>query len=152
MSNQQSGIDWAKAITAGAVATVVMTIVMMIMGMDLMKAMGEGMVGSEGGAMVYVVGGIMHFMIGIVYGIVFAAIAPKVPLPSAVSGLVFGAILVPIAMLTVPVMMGMMPYASTDNPCADNPCNPCNPCGQEADNPCNPCGQEADNPCNPCGQ
>ena len=163
MSNQQSGIDWAKAITAGAVATVAITIVGMFMKMDMMKMLGAGMVGEDGGAMVYVIGGIMHFMIGLFYGVVFAVLSPKVPLPPVVSGLIFGAVLAPIAMFTSPVMSGMMPYGSADNPCGGNPCggsNPCgqtedNPCGQTEDNPCgqtedNPCGQTADNPCNPC--
>jgi len=172
MSNQKLGIDWSKAITAGAVATVVMTLLMAIVfKTDIMKGIGSMIVGSDGGVMTYIVGGIMHFMVGIVYGIVFAFIAPKVPLPSIATGLVFGLVLTPIAVIGMPIMMNMAGGGDGENPCGgSNPCastidnwtpisapqeNPCNPCASnpcQASNPCaeNPCEGVAQNPCNPC--
>lgn len=164
-------IDWGRAVTAGFVATVVITISMALFGMNIMKSLGTMMVGVNAGAGAqYALGGLIHLMIGIGYGIVYAALfAPIRGWSTLMKGAVFGLAITAIALAAMPVMAAMMGAGGASNPC--NPCGaqmgstmqgtPCNPCGAKMDgttagNPCNPCGARMGettqgNPCNPCG-
>lgn len=134
-----SRIDWGRALVAGLVATILMTITMALFGMNLMKSLGGMILGADAStAMQYLVGGLIHFMIGIGYGLVYAAlVAPRLSWHPVLKGAVYGAALTVIALVMMPVM------ASALGGGAGNPCNPCNPTGGAtagAANPCNPCG------------
>lgn len=149
--------NWGKAVLAGIVATVAITITMLIQGNNILLNLGGMLMPGGGDAAKYVVGGIMHFMIGIVYAIVYAAILGRVSMSPGIKGVLFGLAITAVAMAMMPIMTQMMSGGAAGNPCnpcaaAANPCNPCatalNPCAS-AGNPCNPCSG-AKNPCNPC--
>lgn len=163
-------IDWGRALTAGLVATIVMTVVMALMGTNIVKMLGSMIAGSGSAAMQYVAGGLIHFMIGIGYGLLYAAvIGPVVEWNRVLKGIVYGLAITAIALAAMPVMSAMMEGSagSAQNPCAtkaadtQNPCAAANPCAQNpcaAKNPCapsNPCTAKAaaqtGNPCNPSG-
>jgi hypothetical protein len=72
-SQPARSFSWSRALLAGLVATIVMTIAMMVMGMNLPKSLGSMLVGSKANtATQYAVGGAMHLMIGLIYGVIFA--------------------------------------------------------------------------------
>ncbi|GIV01640.1 MAG: hypothetical protein KatS3mg015_0470 [Fimbriimonadales bacterium] len=159
--SMQKSPDWGRALVAGVIATVAITLSMLVQGNNIFLALGGMLMPSAGEGMKYVVGGLMHFMIGIVYALVYAAIFTRVQLPSLAKGAIWGVILTVVALVMMPVMSSML-GGGAGNPC--NPCNPCaaaaNPCSPAANpcasaaNPCNPCAQNpcatAKNPCNPC--
>lgn len=156
--SMQKSPDWGRALVAGVIATVAITLSMLVQGNNVFLTLGGMLMPSGGEGMKYVVGGLMHFMIGIVYALVYAAIFTRVQLPSFAKGAIWGVILTVVALVMMPVMSSML-GGGAGNPC--NPCNPCaaaaNPCSNAA-NPCasaaNPCAQNpcatAKNPCNPC--
>lgn len=168
ISIDERRFSWARALTAGLVATVIMTVVMMLTGMNIMKTLGSMVMPGAGIATQYVVGGAIHLMIGLFYGVAYAWLFGRVAEWNPfVKGAVFGLAIAAIAPAAMPVMAAMMGGGDPGNPCgAANPCaaaaaNPCagrnpsagkNPCS--ASNPCaakNPCA--AENPCaakNPC--
>lgn len=156
--------NWTKAVVAGIVATLIMTITMALFGQNIVKMLGSMILGAGAGtAAQYFVGGLMHFVVGIVYALIYAwffgPIKARGPL---LKGTVYGFALTGMALATMPVMSSLMGGGAANpcNPCAgaaavESPCNPCNPCGGDAApnpcNPCNPCGGDAAaNPCNPC--
>lgn len=154
-------IDWGRAIMAGLVATIVITITMALFGQNIMKMLGGMLVPQGGTGVQYLVGGVMHLAVGLFYGVVYAwLLGPVVARGAAVKGVLYGLALTGIALALMPAMTAMMGGGGAANPC--NPCaagaataNPCNPCGPGAANPCNPCGpagqdDHAVNPCNPC--
>ncbi|HEV8657279.1 MAG TPA: hypothetical protein VGS96_01515 [Thermoanaerobaculia bacterium] len=172
-------IHWGRAIGAGLIATIVMTIVMVALKMNLVKSLGSMIVGSNASlALQYTVGGAIHLMIGIVYGIIFAALVARVAEWNRfIKGTVYGLAIAAIAFAAMPLMSAMLGGGGgAQNPCgrkqtagAMNPChpqagapmnpchpktamNPCHPSGsrQSAKNPCHS-GGGAGNPCNPCG-
>jgi len=164
--------SWSRALLAGLVATIVMTIVMIPMGMNLPKSLGSMLVGSKANtATQYAVGGTMHLMIGLIYGVIFAWVVGRViEWNRFIKGTVYGLAIAAIALAAMPLMSAMMGGGGAANPCnpggsksaaAQNPChpktgqqqpmNPCHPQGQaSAMNPCHPKSGAA-NPCNPCG-
>ncbi len=170
----KSRVDWGRALLAGLVATVIITISMGLFGMNIMKSLGSMMLGPGSSASTqYVVGGLMHLMVGVGYGLVYAAlVAPVRRWPALLKGLVFGLSITAIALAAMPIMGAMMSKGGASNPC--NPCgaqagapqaNPCNPCAGKSpsaqqSNPCNPCAAKnanqtgaqsmPPNPCNPC--
>jgi hypothetical protein len=176
VSSQPSrSFSWSRALLAGLVATIVMTIAMMVMGMNLPKSLGSMLVGSQAStAMQYAVGGTMHLMIGLIYGVIFAWLVGRViEWNRFIKGTVYGLAIAAIALAAMPVMSGMMGGGGgAGNPCggsaakqtakpAANPCHPkdaamkeaaMNPCHpkEAAMNPCHP-KTGAGNPCNPCG-
>ena len=139
------GCCYVKAATAGFVATIVMTITMAFVGMNVMKSLGGMIMGPEASmTMHYVAGGVMHFAIGSFFGVLYAVSIDKVfknfgPLFKAV---IYGTLLTFLAMYGMSMMKEMKGAAA----------NPCNPCGYYAKmNPCNPCGYYAKmNPCSSC--
>jgi hypothetical protein len=168
----RSRVDWARALLAGLVATVIITISMGLFGMNIMKSLGSMMLGPASSVSTqYVVGGLIHLMVGVGYGLVYAAVlAPVRRWPAILKGVVFGLAITAIALAAMPVMGAMMSRGGAANPC--NPCggqasasqaNPCNPCAAKSasapqTNPCNPCAAKnanqtsapQTNPCNPC--
>lgn len=110
-------LDWKRAITAGLVGTVAITLLMYfgppLMGM---KPMDIGtMLGTmflpQGGAAAFWLGMTMHFMIGIILVLIYAAVLLALHRQSTWgAGAVFGIVLWLIGpMLIVPVMMAMHP-------------------------------------------
>lgn len=146
--------SWPRAITAGLIATIAITMSLALFGMNIMKSLGSMMLPNATVAMQYLAGGLFHLAVGLFYGVVYAGLFGKVrewnPL---FKGAVFGLAITAIALAVMPIMAAMMP-GGAGNPC--NPCasagaaNPCNPCAAKAVNPCNPCAAKAANPCNPC--
>jgi hypothetical protein len=146
--------SWARAITAGLIATIAITISLALFGTNIMKSLGSMMLPNGTMAMQYLAGGIFHLMVGLFYGVVYASLFGKVREWNPVfKGAVFGLAITAIALAVMPIMGTMMP-GGAGNPC--NPlasagaANPCNPCGAKAANPCNPCAAKATNPCNSC--
>lgn len=174
----QPRMNGSRAFLAGLAATVVMTIVMMTMGMNIMKSLGTMIVGQSASVgLQYAVGGTIHLMIGLFYGFVFAWLFGRVrEWNRFIKGAVYGLAIAAIAFVAMPLMSSMaggggksaskQPVASTSptssQPGAMNPCHPkegekaMNPChGGAMKNPCHP-QQAAANPChsggggNPC--
>lgn len=157
-------VDWGRAVFAGLIATIAITISMAAFGNNILKNLGMMMMGAGAGTMVqYGVGAVVHLLIGIVYGLIYAVLfAPLRGWGALLKGAVFGAVITAIALVAMPVLGAMMGGGGVANPC--NPCgvksgaaaNPCNPCAapsQATQNPCNPCAapsRAAQNPCNPC--
>jgi hypothetical protein len=164
-------IHWSRAIGAGVIATIIMTIVGVILKMNFPKMIGSMIVPHASLTVQYIVGGAMHFMVGIVYGIIYAALVGRlIEWNRFVKGVVYGLAITAIAFAAMPLMSAMMGGGGgAGNPCnpsssksaAQNPChpqtgqqqamNPCHPQGQAS--AMNPCHQKAaaGNPCNPCG-
>lgn len=174
------GFSWSRALTAGAVATVVLTVTMMLTGMNIMKSMGAMLLPNAGTGAQYVAGGSIHLMVGLMYGLLYAWLLGRVTEWNRfVKGVVYGFAITGIALAFMPLIAamsgggarnpcGVSSATASTNPCAANPCQPTaggeaasknavtadaakNPCA--TDNPCatkNPC---AANPCatkNPC--
>lgn len=163
MTNEMTGAtpNWGKAVLAGIVATVAITITMLIQGNNIILNLGGMMMPDAGDGAKYVVGGMIHFMVGIVYALIYAAALGRASMPPAVKGVLFGLAITAVALAMMPIAAQMMSGGGANNPCAgaavENPCNPCaggagNPCNPcaGAENPCNPCAGGAGNPCNPC--
>jgi hypothetical protein len=166
ISSDTPRISWTRALTAGLVATVIMTVVLMLTGMNIMKMLGSMIAPGSGSAAQYVIGGAFHLMIGLSYGVAYAWLFGRVrEWNPFVRGTVFGLSITAIALAAMPVMSAMMGGGGAGNPCgganaggaaapstAANPGAGKNPCA--AKNPCtatNPCA--AKNPCatkNPC--
>lgn len=171
-----SEFSWSRAVMTGAMATIVMTITMMLTGMNVMKSLGMMLLPEAAAGAQYAVGGVMHLTIGLMYGVVYAWLAVRItPRHRFVKGVVYGLALTGIALAVMPLMASMMGGGSASNPCAArtpatvaaNPCagNPCNPIAGKppsnvpakagAPNPCsgtNPCAAKnatmaAKNPC-----
>jgi hypothetical protein len=147
-------IDWSKALVAGLVATVVITVTMALFGQNILKMLGGMIAPTAGTGTQYAIGGAMHLAIGLVYGLLYAwLLGPVVGRGKVLKGLLYGAALTGIALAMMPALTAMMGGGAA----AANPCNPCNPCaGAAAANPCNPCAEQehgtAANPCNPCAE
>lgn len=156
-------IDWMRAIMAGLIATVVITVSMALFGTNIMKMLG-GMILGQGASplMQYLVGGAIHFMVGLFYGVAYAFLFGPIRVwHPLLKGAVFGTAITALALAMMPVMAAMIGGGASGpgNPCggmaagASNPCspqaaaNPCNP--KSAANPCNSCSPIAANPCNP---
>lgn len=171
-SDRNTGINWSRAILAGLIATVAITVTLGLFGNNIMKSLGAMILGpgASAGAQ-YMAGGVMHLMVGLFYGIVYAwFFGPVREWSRFTRGAVFAATITAIALVAMPLMGAMMGGGGAGNPC--NPCaggaekppatqaaNPCNPCAGKAQsgaqNPCNPCAAKgaAPNPCaakNPC--
>jgi hypothetical protein len=156
-------MNWSRAFLAGLAATVVMTIVMVAMGMNIMKSMGAMMVGQNASpGLQYAVGGTIHLMIGLIYGFIFAWLFGRVTEWNRfIKGAVYGLAIAAIAFAAMPLMSSVVGGGkSASNPCHTAKGGAMNPChGKEAMNPChpkekqaamNPChGKEAMNPCHP---
>lgn len=160
MSGQTSRFSLGRALIAGLVATVIITISMALFGMNIMKSLGSMILPASGTSTQYLLGGLIHLMVGVGYGVLYALlVAPVRRWAAVMKGLVYGLSITAIALAAMPVMASMMSKGGTSNPCAmqagtNNPCNPCS--GKAADteqsNPCNPYGAKSpqttpDNPC-----
>ena len=158
-------IQWGRAISAGVIATIVMTIIGAIIKMNFPKMIGSMILPNASTTMQYVVGGMMHLMIGIVYGIIYAALVGRlVEWNRFIKAVVYALAITAIALVAMPLMSAMMGKGSKAS--AGNPCHPqqaammsgaqgaMNPCHPSSGSP-NPChmksGGSAGNPCNPCG-
>ncbi len=99
-------IDIKKAVVAGLVGTAAMTGLMLMapaMGLPPMNV--GAMLGSVMGGSV-VLGWVAHFMIGAMLAIGYPFVAPRLPGPSAVRGMLFGVAPWLVAHLVVMPMMG----------------------------------------------
>jgi hypothetical protein len=143
---------WSRAIMAGLLATIVITISLALFGTNIMKSLGSMMLPNASVGVQYLAGGAFHLIVGLFYGVVYALLFGKVrEWNPFLKGAVFGLAITAIAMAAMPVMASMMPGGAAGNPCAAAAANPCNPCASKAANPCNPCAaKSAANPCNPC--
>lgn len=158
-------LNWSRAITAGFIATIVITISLALSGMNIMKSLGAMMLPNASVALQYLAGGIFHFMVGLVWGVLYAWLFGRVrEWGPFLKGTVYGLTITAVALAVMPLMAMILPggregAANPCSPCASAPAvaNPCNPCANKAANPCNPCAKNAcstasaKNPCNPCG-
>lgn len=177
-SNIAPPFSWSRALTAGLIATVLMTVVLVLTGMNIMKMLGSMIAPGAGIPMQYIIGGAMHLMIGLFYGVAYARLVGRVTEWNRfVKGAVYGLAIAAIAFAVMPVMSAVMGGGEgARNPCGGAGANPCasaratNPCTPTAANPCaaknpytgkNPCAAKqaggASNAChmaggsNPCG-
>lgn len=163
-------VNLVSAIMAGALGTLVMTVLMYaapLMGlpaMDLLRALG-GMFPL--GLSPYVVGGLIHLATGMTLGLLYALVFDRIlPGPRWVRGALYS--LLPWLFAITLMSPAMAWFQAAVNPPAQaqtvvNPCGasrPVNPCAVKpaprAANPCairppvaNPCGAIAPNPANP---
>jgi hypothetical protein len=147
----------SRAVLAGLLATVAITVSLAMFGQNIMKMLGSMMLPDASVGTQYAVGGAVHLMVGLFYGLVYAGLFGKVrEWGPVLKGAVFGLAITAVALAAMPVMAAMLGGGgAAGSPCggaAKQPANPCNPCaGKQAGNPCNPCaGKTAANPCNPC--
>lgn len=152
----------------GLLATVVVTITMLISGTDIAKGLGIMLIGGNASETAqYGAGGVMHLAVGIAYSALYAFLfSPVTEWNRLIKGIIFGVFVTAIALSFMPMMASMLAgdAKSASNPCAaqahnpcstkmSNACNPCsamhkNPCASTMHNACNPCGMKASNPCN----
>src|SRR5947209_40243 len=134
-SQPARSFSWSRALLAGLVATIVMTIVMVAMGMNLPKSLGSMFVGSNASATTqYAVGGTMHLMIGLIYGVIFAWLVGRViEWNRFIKGTVYGLAIAAVALAAMPLMSAMMGGGKG----AGNPCGG-SKSGATAQNPCHP--------------
>lgn len=169
-------IHWGRAISAGVIATIAMTVIGAIVKMNFPKMIGSMILPNGSTTMQYAVGGMMHLMIGIVYGIIYAALVGRlVEWNRFIKAVVYALAITAIALVAMPLMSAMMgksSKASAGNPChpqqagmvsgGEGAMNPCHPSSgatapyQQASGTSNPCHMKAGgggggNPCNPCG-
>ena len=101
-------INYGKAIIAGIVGTVVMTLVSVVvapmMGMPKMNP-ADMLAGQMGGNMA--LGWAAHFMVGIVFAIVYGAVAPSLPGPPVLRGALYGVAPWLLSQVVMMPMMGM---------------------------------------------
>ncbi|MDF1501268.1 MAG: hypothetical protein P1P76_12445 [Anaerolineales bacterium] len=107
-------MDILGSIIAGLVGTLLMTLLMYMapsMGMPKMDIIGMlGTMFTSGERAARALGTVMHFMMGAVFGIAYAFLwNVGVGSPTWVWGLIFGAGHTVVALLTMPLMMGMHP-------------------------------------------
>ncbi|MDT8406373.1 MAG: DUF2938 family protein [Methylococcales bacterium] len=102
-----------RGIIAGLVATVVLSIMMVVKGaMGVMPELNViAMLASKMGGIV-ALGWAAHFMFGVIYGVVFGLIQGKLPGPLVVRGIVLGIIGWLIMMVMVMPMMGQGLFAA----------------------------------------
>jgi len=81
--------NFKSALLASIVATIVMTVWMIIFGMDVMRLIGQ--VAGMSGAMVYILGGLIHLGVGIFWGLIYAWLFEPwmKKLPGFLSGAIF---------------------------------------------------------------
>ena len=107
-------INYGRAIVAGAVATVVMTVVSVyvapMMGMPKMNP-ADMLAGQMGGSLF--LGWMGHFMVGIVLAVIYAAIASRLPGPPALRGAMYGIAPWMLAQVAVLPMMGMPAFSGS---------------------------------------
>ncbi|MBI3962165.1 MAG: hypothetical protein HY335_05390 [Deinococcus sp.] len=107
-------IDWGKAVIAGLVATVVMTIVGVwiapVMGIPKMNP-ADMLAGAMGGSLV--LGWIGHFMIGVVLALIYAAVSARLPGVPWLRGALYGLAPWLLAQLIVIPMMGMPVFSGS---------------------------------------
>jgi uncharacterized membrane protein YagU involved in acid resistance len=111
-------INFAKAVVAGLVATLVMTAVGLwaapMMGIPPMNP-ADMLAGQMGGNIL--LGWMGHLMIGIILAVIYAALAPRIPGPFPLRGALYGiapwllAQLVVMPMMGMPVFSGSVPMA-----------------------------------------
>ena len=149
----------SRAILAGLLATVAITVSLAMFGQNIMKMLGSMMLPDASVGTQYAVGGAVHLMVGLFYGLVYAGLFGKVrEWGPVLKGAVFGLAITAVALAAMPVMAAMLGGGgAAGSPCggaAGQPANPCNPCAGKAANPCGgakgPCSG-AGNACNPCG-
>jgi uncharacterized membrane protein YagU involved in acid resistance len=107
--------NWGKAIVAGLIGTLVMTVVGLyvapLMGLEPMNP-AVMLAGQMGGNMM--LGWIAHFMIGIILAVIYAIVAPSIPGAPVVRGALFGiapwlfAMVIMMPMMGMPMFMGAM--------------------------------------------
>lgn len=101
-------LNTAKAFIAGLIATIVMSSVMALMGIDSMKALGVMLVGAESTPMQYLAGGLLQFVVGILFAFIYAAWFAPMKLHVLIKGILFGTILTVVAFYGMPVMAKMV--------------------------------------------
>jgi hypothetical protein len=151
-------------LTAGIVATLIMTLVMYglplvgLPAMDIMAALGAVFPLQVSP---YLMGAIAHFANGIVLAVIYALFFHSwLPGPSWLRGAIYSLLPWIFAVtLLGPSLQTARQLFATEAPRAANPCAPVNPCAAPVPaNPCapqpaNPCASQAANPCapvNPC--
>ncbi len=125
-------VNWGRALLAGLVATVAMTVTMALFGMNFVRVLGMMLAPTASPTAQYFAGGIVHLFTGLFYAVLYAMFFASVRSWSrAVRGVVYGLAITAIALVTMPIMASMMGGGAA-NPCAPrataNPCNTCNPC------------------------
>ena len=132
-TSSSGSVDWGRALFAGLVATVVMTVTMALSGTNLMKALGMMLAPTAGQTAQYVAGGLLHLLTGLFYAVVYAKFFATVQgwsptMKGVVYGLVIGGL-----------MFGLMPVmASIMSGGAATPCSPCGPTAAPPSTPCTP--------------
>ncbi|NGX40102.1 MAG: Agglutinin receptor [Chlamydiae bacterium] len=142
----KSRFNFSSVLWASIFATVMMTIVMSLFGMNIILFLGKtaGMTGN----MAYLVGGVIHFAVGIFYGLLYAWLfEPWLKrLPGFIAGALYSLLPFAIAMMFMAPMLNIVKtvFGVDTKPsamCAPNPCMPNakpHPCKPKMTDPCAP--------------
>lgn len=113
-------VNWSSAIMAGLIASIVMTLTMLLFGMNVMRTLGGLLMGSEASvASQYFAGGLMHLLVGVIYACIYAMyVAPWTGTHRVVKAFIYGTLLTVIAFFGMPVMAkALTKVRNADNPC-----------------------------------
>lgn len=105
-----SGFRFFDALKAGFLATLVLSGIMFLFGIDSMKMLGSMLLGESASPLnTYLAGGGFHFAVGIAYGLLYAlVIAPISALNGLFKALLFSAILTGISYFVGPKLPGII--------------------------------------------
>lgn len=91
------------AIKAGFLATLVLTVVMLLLGQNSMMYLGKLLVEAKAETyMIYLAGGLLHFGIGIIYGLLYALIFAPIPFSPLIRTFIFSVIITAISFYASP--------------------------------------------------
>lgn len=148
-------ISWGNLLISTFVATIVVTVTMMISGTNILQALGMMLVGADASSgQQYAAGGFAHLVTGIVYALFYVLLFATITQWNRLTkGIIFGIVTTTMALTLMPVMASMVSGgAPTVNPCAPIEHNPCASNSRNSYNPCginnrNPCAMKSANPC-----
>lgn len=105
-SSSNGGFNLGSAVKSGFVASVVMSIILALLGQNLMKALGGLIAGSEADpTLQYALGFIVHSFFGIFYGVAYALIIAPLPLFNRlVKAVIYAALLAVVSHFGMPIM------------------------------------------------
>lgn len=128
--------NFGSILLASIIATIAMTIVMAIFGINLMKILGFA-AGMSGGA-AYLFGGVLHFAIGIFYGIIYALFFEPwmKKMPGFLSGALYSLLPFIIALIFIGPTLKLISFVFDGTSCA--PCQAASSCAAYSCYPCEP--------------
>jgi MFS-type transporter involved in bile tolerance (Atg22 family) len=102
-------IDWKRAVLAGLIATVVITVTMALFGQNIAAMLGGMIAPDASTGTQYALGGMMHLAVGLAYGLLYAwLLGPVRAHGRTLKGVLYGAALAGIALAVMPAASAMI--------------------------------------------